>query len=72
MSQQQAQQRRLGAQALAHVRAGGVRAARSGREQQQRLGNWPWQGGAGAADVFRRTQNTRPVWRWVREGREGA
>ena len=34
--------------------------------------NWPWQGGAGAAGAFRRTQNTRPVWRWVREGREGA
>jgi len=24
------------------------------------------------ANAFRRTQNIRPVWRWVREGREGA
>jgi hypothetical protein len=28
--------------------------------------------GTGRGRVAQETQNTRPVWRWVREGREGA
>jgi len=31
----------------------------------------PYGSGTGRGRVAQETQNTRPVWRWVREGREG-
>ena len=40
-------------------------------EQHAPAGSSSSGSGTGRGRVAQETQNTRPVWRWVREGREG-